>query len=381
MKWLTDTSTGPQSHTTDRFIMTQLEDPVTRPATKLVTGSVQTQGQAALGDVSNEPVCTIVSGDPRIIELCAAIAVGAAVRIVQCTQPDSISLGISGPVLWGSDMAAAASNQNYPVDVLVGPESEASQLWSLASRMPKARVALLPSAGQWLGEYLGLWAMRAGHGHTLAICATAGGLGTTTMAMLLAHAGTLSGLRSVLIDVDPHSRSLWPCVTSKAPVGIGWEELAKSGGALAAHKLAETLPQLRGTSVLTWTQTQEQEALEEQLLIRLLASARQGFDFLVLDTGRSSHPQHQVINQFVDRHVFTANNATVPSTGDTVLCGEQRLHRSSPDQTRIIGTFPINSRIIKATGRGELLDSFKSRALRQGLSDLCLLPQGQEQHR
>ncbi|TAP28019.1 hypothetical protein [Arthrobacter sp. S41] len=371
MKWLTDTPVGPQSQRTDRFVITKLDNPVGTPAPE----------PSQLPDINrgNEPVCTIVSNDPKIIEICAAIAVGAAVRIIQCTEPASLSLWIAGPVLWGSDMAIVAGHQNYPVDVLVGLEPDASHLWALASRIPKARVALLPSAGQWLGEYLGLWAMRAGHGHTLAVSATAGGLGTTTLAMLLAHAGTLSGLRSVLIDLDPHSQSLWPCITTRAPVGVGWEELVKSGGALAAHQLAETLPKLRETSVLTWSQANEHEVLEEQLLIRLLAAARQGFDFVVLDTGRAVHPQQEIINQFLDRHVFAANNTTIPKTGETVLCGESRLRRSTEDHAQILGSFPLNSRIIKATGRGELLDCFKSRTLRQGLADFCLIPQVQEQ--
>lgn len=373
MKWLTDTTTTTTRESTDRFVITELDDPLRTPG--------RTTGQIPAQDAGNEPVCTIVSNDPKIIEICAAIAVGAAVRITQCTKPETIGLGTAGPVLWGHDMAAAASNNNYPVHVLVGHESDAEHLWSLASRIPQARVALLPSATQWLGEYLGLWAMRAGHGHTLALSATAGGLGTTTLAMLMAHAGTLSGLRSVLIDLDPHSRSLWPCVTNKVPIGVGWEELGKSGGTLAAHQLAETLPQLRETSILTWSQIDEHAMVEEQLLIRLLAAARQGFDLLVLDTGRYTHPQQEIISQFVDRQVFTANTATVPRGGETVLCQEVRWRNASADHARIIGAFPIHNRIIKATARGELLDSFKSRGLRQRLADLRLLSPAQEQQR
>ncbi|WP_345470406.1 hypothetical protein QMQ05_12325 [Glutamicibacter ectropisis] len=320
-----------------------------------------------------------MSGDPRIVELCAAIAVGAAVRIIQCTDPDTLEADIAGPVLWGSDMAEEAHNDKHRVDVLVGLESAASGLWSLASRFPQARVALLPSAGQWLGEYLGLWAMRAGHGHTLSLGATAGGLGTSTLALLLAHAGTLSGLHSIVIDMDPHSRSLWPRATKRPPTGIGWEELRLSGGRLAAHQLAETLPRISNTSVLTWSQSNEHDLVEEQLMIRLLAAARQGFDFVVLDSGRFPHPQQTVINQFIDRQVFTASSSALPRHGEVVLCGEQRARYEANIGVEITGAFPFTSRIIKAEHRGELFDCFKSRGLRQSLANLCLLPQVQGQ--
>lgn len=371
MKWLTDTAATTEPKKNTRFVMTALDD--------LRAGLPTEQISRPENGSVDEPLCTIVSSDPRIVELCAAIAVGAAVRIIQCTDPDTLQTGTTGPVLWGSDMAGLADNDRHRVDVLIGLESAASGLWSLASRFPKTRVALLPSAGQWLGEYLGLWAMRAGHGHTLALGATAGGLGTSTLALLLAHAGTLSGLRSIVIDLDPHSRSLWPRATSRPPTGIGWEELQLSGGRLAAHQLAETLPQLRSTSVLTWSEPNEHELVEEQLMIRLLAAARQGFDLVILDTGRYPHPQQTVINQFIDRRVLTANSSAPPHHGEVVLCGEQRARYEVNNAAEILGSFPFSSRIIKAEHRGELFDCFKSRGLRQSLANLCLLPQVQGQ--
>jgi len=371
MKWLTGSPSALQAQHNNRFVMTQLDDLRTVLPADHVPGS----GPGA----ADEPVCTIVSSDPQIVELCAAVAVGAAVRIVQCTDPQALSRAATGPVLWGSDMAGLAGDAGRRVDVLAGLETAASELWSLASRFPKARVALLPSAGQWLGEYLGLWAMRAGHGHTLSLGATAGGLGTSTLALLLAHAGTLSGLRSIVVDLDPHSQGLWPRATARPPTGIGWEELQHSGGRLAAHQLAETLPQLRTTSVLTWSQATEHEAVEEQLMIRLLAAARQGFDFVVLDAGRYPHPQQGVINQFINRQVYTAHGSSLPAQGEVVLCGKQQLRYEPASSAEILGTFPTSSRIIKAESRGELFDSFKSRGLRQSLANLRLLPQLQGQ--
>lgn len=371
MKWLPDHPQKQAAPAPQRFVLTKLE-----AAASATTGNTRRQaGQLVDG---NEPVCTIVSNDAQLIERCAVIAVGAAVRIEQCTDPQQLPATGTGPVLWGSDAATLAAGAGHRVDVLVGTETDAAVLWSLASQNPKARVALLPTAAKWLGEYLGLWAMRAGHGHTLALGATAGGVGTTTLALLAAHAGTLSGLRSAVIDLDPHSTGLWPLACDRPPSGIGWEELQDSGGTLAAHQLAETLPQLHGTAVLTWAQPAAHAAVEDQLVIRLLAAARQGFDLLVLDTGRTWHPQRAVLDQFIDRMVLSCSAASLPDRGEAVLCGQRKLPGPPAEGTDIIGAFPPMPRIAKAAARGELFESFKSRALRQALANLRLLPQLQE---
>jgi len=373
MKWLSESSSAKPLKDTQRFVMTELDFAQAPP-------NSTRRPAAADHTAEDEPICTIVSNDARIIERCAVIAVGAAVRINKCTDPQLLPADGSGPVLWGSDMAALAENTSRPVDVLVGLEDGEAIVWSLASRIPKARVAVLPSASQWLGEYLGLWAMRAGHGHTLALHSTAGGLGTTTLALLLAHAGTLSGLRSAMIDLDPHSQGAWPLVCTQPPTGIGWEELRQSGGALAAHQLAETLPKLRDTAILTWSQASRTHELEDQLVIRLLAAARQGFDLVVVDAGRAPHPQRLALNQFIDRNIATVSSLTVPASGEVVLCGEQKLRSTPAGSPQILGAFPDFPRISKAIERGQLYDSFKSRALRQHLSNLCLIPQMKEQH-
>ncbi|MBM7769254.1 hypothetical protein [Glutamicibacter nicotianae] len=372
MKWLSESPSAQPLKVAQRFVMTESDFEQLPP---------KRTGAPAAGErtAEDEPVCTIVSNDARIIERCAVIAVGAAVRINQCADPQLLPGDGSGPVLWGSDMAALAENTSRPVDVLVGMEDGESLIWTLASRIPKARVAVLPSASQWLGEYLGLWAMRAGHGHTLALSSTAGGLGTTTLAVLLAHAGTLSGLRSAMIDLDPHSQGAWPLVCAQPPAGIGWEELQQSGGALAAHQLAETLPKLRDTTILTWSRANRTQELEDQLVIRLLAAARQGFDLVVVDAGRAPHPQRLAMNQFIDRNIATASSMTVPALGEVVLCGEQKLRCTPQGFPEMLGAFPVIPRISKALERGQLFDTFKSRALRQHLSNLCLIPQVKEQ--
>lgn len=328
---------------------------------------------APISTSNSGPACVLVSTQQDLVEHCAAIAVGAAVRISQC-EPDGLgAMDSKIPVLWGAD-AAVGLEPGMRCDVLVGTQEQSALLWKIASRLPQTRVAILPSASRWLAEYLGLWAMRAGHGHTLALGALAGGIGTSTLAFLLAHAGTLSGLRSVVMDLDPHSQHFWQRICPDPPAGVGWEELHLSGGALASHQLVETLPQVAGTSVLTWNAGGANRAVDEALSARFLAAARQGFDLIVVDTGRQQLEQAQVLGHLIDRRVALCEASASPPAGQYIVCGSYRRCIRGSSTERCLGSFGHHSRIEKAVARGNLAQCLKSRVLRQQLADLRLLP-------
>lgn len=365
MNWLSFPSLGAQQTPGDvRFVATEHSLQIQRPAVVKPEKKVQ-----------EELVCTLVSNDVRLIESCALIALGAAVRIHQCAELKDLPAVGHGPVLWGADMAIDALGFPGLCDVILGFEEDDQRLWSVASRIPRARVATLPSAHQWLAEYLGLWGMRSGQAHALSLASLAGGLGTSTLAALIAHAGTLSGYKSLLIDLDPHSTGLWPRLTLDPPTGLGWEELRSSGGALAPHQLVDTLPQLQDTAVLTWSPNAISTEVDEQLVVRLLAAARQGFDLLVVDTGRASHPQHTVIEQFIDREVLTCDDTGEAPITAHILCGAKNPHHSNPASTQYLGHFASLPKITRAMHRGALFDALRSRKVRQNIADLNLLPQ------
>ncbi|MGP9784021.1 hypothetical protein ACT3UQ_16340 [Glutamicibacter sp. AOP12-B1-11] len=368
MNWLSFPSSGsPPVKIDGRFVAT--EQACDAPSSAAV-GPERLWG-------AGELACTLVSNDERLVESCALIALGAAVRIHQCAELKDLPAPGNGPVLWGADMAGEALAFPGLCDVVLGFEEDDQQLWSVASQIPRARVAILPRAQQWLGEYLGLWGMRAGQAHCLSLGSLAGGLGTSTLAALVAHAGTLCGLKSLLIDLDPHSTGLWPRVTLDPPTGIGWEELCRSGGALAPHQLVDTLPTVRDTAVLTWSPSAAPSELDEQLVVRLLAAARQGFDLLVVDTGRAVHPQRAVLEQFVDRQVLTCEDTGKPPVEAHIRCGPRNLRNSNTATGQYLGHFPSLPRISRAIQRGVLFDALRSRKVRHALADLRLLPESE----
>ncbi|WP_418907224.1 hypothetical protein [Glutamicibacter endophyticus] len=322
----------------------------------------------AIDEPGEELYCTVLSTDEQLLELCAGIALGASVRIRHSTRPPSPEDYGQGPVLWGIDLARQWVDEHPRCEVLLGTQATSVDLWQVASRWPSARVAVLPSANRWLGEYLGLWGMQSGQGHTLAFAGLGGGIGTSTLCGLLGQAGTLSGLRSLVIDLDPHSQSLWPRLASGSVPGLGWEQLLRSGGSLSSHQLVQSLPSLSGTSILSWQGAAQ--PLPEQLIGRLLAAARKGFDFLVLDTGRLGDRLEGQLGHFVDRTVLTCPAGIDPGGAEHIRCG-QAPREPIPGQ---LGHFPASARVPRALARGVVFDALRSRTLRQRLADYQLLP-------
>lgn len=348
-------------------------------------GQVQVRDAAAPGrsavataaSVAGEPSCWLVTNDRELIDAMAMIALSCAVRLRHCPDPQQLpEMKVDGPVLWGADQCGWLG-QHAPGtgQVLVGRDEHAQQLWLAASAWPQTRVAVLPQAAGWLGEYLGQWALRAGHGHTLALAALAGGIGTSSLACLSAHAGTLSGLESVVLDLDPHSGSLWPMLSWQPVSGIGWEQLRESRGHLAPHQFREMLPRCEGTAVLSWRQDPGTFVIDEPLAARVLVAARQAFDLVVIDTGRFIHPLAPVLGQFQDRMVLTGSGQSRQrATGyGYVLCaGTGRSPLGQPEG--LLGFFPQHGGVQRCAERGELLQALRSRRLRQAIADCALLP-------
>ena len=329
---------------------------------------------------SGELACTLLTEDQVLIEQLASIALSAAVRINHCSSVHQLDEQAWGsPVLWGADLLGQLDPGTHRCDVLVGSASHNEALWLMASARPQARVALLPHAAGWLGEYLGQWALRSGHGHVLCLSGLAGGIGTSALACLLAHAGTLSGMTCLVLDLDPFSGSLWPMLNWQETTQIGWEHLRSSGGTLAAHQFRDALPTVQDTAVLTWRHEPASFAIDQSLAVRVLAAARQAFDLVVIDAGRHPHPHAEALAQFTDAQVITcqpeqAHRAAQLGRPFIACAGAHRLQLPAATHPQLLGLFPPSPRIARSIERAELLEALHSGQLRQQLANYDLLP-------
>ncbi|MET1034591.1 MAG: hypothetical protein ABWX68_05070 [Arthrobacter sp.] len=233
--------------------------------------------------------CLLITGDGALADQVALVAAAAGAvlsvrRDAAAARPHRASVLLLGP-----DAAVAdAAHRVGTAAVLVGHAADEDVLWRVAARHPGARVAVLPRASAWLGEFLGELGLRGGPGRVLLVAGASGGAGTTTLAVLAAAAATLQGARTLLIDADPHSRGLWPILKPRVPDGVGWEDLARSRGQVAPAHLAEILPLAQGTAVLTWGSRSRGDLTPMPVLGEVVAAARRIYDTVVVDAGRSA---------------------------------------------------------------------------------------------
>lgn len=231
--------------------------------------------------------CLLVTRDEALADHVALVAAAAGAILHVARAPSLGRPDPGGVILLGPDAADAETAQRGAGTVImVGYAESEDGLWKAAARRPGARVAVLPRAAAWLGEFLGELGLRRGPGRVLLVAGTAGGAGTTTVAALTAAAATLEGQRTLLIDADPHSPGLWPMLRPAASGTVGWEDLALSRGQVAPSQLAEILPVVQGMAVLTWADRSPSGELPGRVLGEVVAASRRIFDAVVVDAGR-----------------------------------------------------------------------------------------------
>lgn len=257
-----------------------------RPGSVEVPGIPGIPGIRAVSGAAEAARCIVLSRDVELIQVLASIAVGAGVQLLPCRDVDQAAAYRGELVLVGQDaVGEIGSRLAASAMILVGSEEHQDVLWRAAATCPGARVAVLPAAAAWLGEYLGGLGLHSGRARLTLVAGASGGAGTSTFAALLAATATLEGSRTLLLDADPRSCGLWPLLKPREPDGLGWEDLENSRGQLSPGQLAEILPLAAGTAVLSWVRTPGSFVPSEALLAEVLAASRRIYDHIVIDAG------------------------------------------------------------------------------------------------
>ncbi|MGP5072918.1 septum site-determining protein Ssd [Arthrobacter rhombi] len=328
--------------------------------------------------------CLLVTRDERLADHVALIAAACGVVLqLQRTLPDTVPEGCS-MILLGHDAAleSVAGRLGAPV-VLVGFGPDGEDLWRAAARDPGSRVAVLPEAAAWLGEYLGERALHSGRGRVTVFSGATGGAGTTTLAVLSAVGAGRRGVRSLLVDVDPQSRGLWPLLGRPTVSGVGWEDFMRSRGRIAPGHLADVLPAADGTAVLTWSGSTP-ETLPPAMVNEVIAASRRTFDTVVVDAGRAVGVD-QTLASLADSVIIVAPG-TMTGVGPARPGGGQ-AHRgprrlvvtgrlptgidpsrlASAVDLELLGYVPATAAFATAAGEGRLGGVFTRRRLRRRL--------------
>ncbi|OIH86532.1 hypothetical protein BLJ79_00705 [Arthrobacter sp. UCD-GKA] len=344
------------------------------------------------GPAGNRPAelarCILFSRDVELAQVLAAVAVGAGVQLLPCRDAAQVAEHRDEVILVGQDCVAdidarlAASTL-----VLTGGEEHQGVLWRAAATCPGARVAVLPQAAAWLGEYLGELGLHAGRAHTTIVAGAGGGAGTSTFAALLAATATLDGHRTLLLDADPHSAGLWPVLRAREPDGLGWEDLQHARGQLSPGQLAEILPLSAGTAVLSWVRNPGCFAPSEALLTEVLAASRRIYERVVVDAGHVTGVPASVAALANSRLLLLSARPGNGAAGTSARLGEQAANwrlvltgKLAPGtDTRALarrtgvelgGYFAPSRRIERCAADGALMNALAHRPLRRAVSRL-----------
>lgn len=219
--------------------------------------------------------------------MCAAAAVGLAVAE---TVEASVELwNGAAAILIGSDARGALAGWRGPT-IVVGPATDAEQMWRQASLLSADRVAVLPESAQWLANYLTRLREPAVHSGVIGVLGGCGGAGASTLAALLAAGAAARGQESLLIDGDEWGGGLDLAIGMQDLPGLRWRDLLNASGAINPAQLAASLPRAHGISLLAWRigafdvpATGIGAAIAE-----VLKASSEAFETVVVDLSRSA---------------------------------------------------------------------------------------------
>jgi secretion/DNA translocation related CpaE-like protein len=124
----------------------------------------------------------------------------------------------------------------------------------------------------------------------IAVRGTAGGLGTSTVAVGLALTAARSGMQVLLVDGAITGPGIDLLLGVEHNRGMRWPDLTEVSGRISAVTLTDALPSDHGVTVLSWDRRGHQD-LSAAGLTAVLDAGRRGFDLVIVDdAGMSSTP-------------------------------------------------------------------------------------------
>lgn len=275
----------------------------------------------------------LVTSDVELRDDVALIAAVVGARLETEENWQGLSTEGWAAVLCGADALPSSSSAAQQA-LLLGKDQDYRKVWEAASAMPSLRPVTLPAGEAWLGEYLASCVLDRMPGQVVATAGAFGGVGTTTIAFLLAAEAAAREQRVLLVDGDARPGSGLAAVLAEfrnrsrvgnQAHGLSWAEIAALEGTISAAQLEASLPTVEGIHVVTaglGYQSSTREASSDGLgaselsvqrfahsLERVLAAGQRAFDLVILDAGRNSWLLQQV-SESVDVALAVTRPAT-----------------------------------------------------------------------
>jgi len=174
--------------------------------------------------------------------------------------------------------------------VLVGYDSNDSNLWDLAVALGADGVVFLPDAQPWLvGRLADVGDGSLASGVVVAVVGGRGGAGATTLAAALSVVAAASGVLTMLVDADPLGGGIDMVLGRGDEPGLRWPDLASADGRLSAENLRLALPRAGRLTMLSCGRG-ESLHLPVEAARAVLEAARRSHELVVVDLPRFVDP-------------------------------------------------------------------------------------------
>lgn len=243
----------------------------------------------------------LITADEALTGEVLRLAAAAGAPVDHCRSPEQVAhrWADAAAVLVGSDQALQTSLTAPPrrdgVHV-VGFGAAPDEAFRCAVGIGASSVLELPQAEEAIAGLFGDLVDDAGPGGTtVGVVGGSGGVGATVLAAALALTAARRR-RAMLVDLDPLGPGLCRLVGLEDTAGVTWPDLAASHGRLGSRSLREALPGRGAVRVLGWPD-QPVQPPAAALLREVLAAARRGHDWVVVDIPRSDLVASEVVSR------------------------------------------------------------------------------------
>ncbi len=173
--------------------------------------------------------------------------------------------------------------------VVVGFVQNGGQAWQRAEQQRADGVAILPDSAPWLANYLGRLRNLAPGAAVVGVMGASGGVGASTLAVLLASEAAARGTRTLLVDGDEWGGGLSTAFSAQHLPGLRWPELLSTSGTINPDQLAASLPQLGAVAMLSWPSAVQPDAPQQTFAAvgEVVRAARAAYGLVVMDVARN----------------------------------------------------------------------------------------------
>ena len=267
----------------------------------------------------------LVTSDAALIEdvLRVAGAVGLEVEVITDVSAARSRWGSAARILVGADLVGHLLDRTPPrrSDVLLlAREGMEPESLSVALRIGAEELLALPQDESSLAARLSDLAEGPSRGgRVVAVRGAVGGVGASTVAVLMALTAARAGQRTLLVDLDSAGAGIDVILGLDDDPGMRWPDLDEASGRISPGVLDHVLPHVNDVAVVSWDR-RPLSSVSSVSVKSVLAAGVRGYDLVVVDHARADAAHHGITNALSATILVTDGSVRSIVAASRLLC-------------------------------------------------------------